>query len=80
MIDEELSMVPDLVVLLVVESYFIDPGYFSGDGGVECKECGCPVEPDGVVCGIHGDDVFSEFENAGRVFFCCHYCSEIAHC
>ena len=80
MVDEELSVVPDLVVLLVVKSYFIDPGYFGGDGRVECEECGRPVEPDGVVCCVQGDDVFCEFEDAGRVFFRCHYCSEIAHC
>ena len=79
MVDEELSVVPDLVVLLVVESYFINPGYFSGNGGVEGEECGGPVEPDSVVCCVQGDDMFCEFEDTGRVFFCSHYCSEIAH-
>lgn len=34
MVDEELAVVPDLVVFLVVESDVVHPFQFGGDGGV----------------------------------------------
>jgi len=73
-------VVPDLVVLLVFEGDLIYPLQFFWNGGLQGEESRGAIEPDGVVGGVEGDDVFGESEDAGAVFFCCHYCAEIAHC
>jgi len=51
-LDQELSVVPDLVVLLVRERYGVYPLELVVKGGVERKEGGGAEDPDGVVCGV----------------------------
>ena len=60
MVDEELAMMPDLVVFLVVEGYIIDPIQLFFDIRVESEDGGSSIEPNGVVGCVHGDDVFGE--------------------
>jgi hypothetical protein len=57
MFDQELPMVPNLVVFLVRERYGVDPLQLVREGGVEREEGGGAEEPDGVVCGVEVDDV-----------------------
>lgn len=44
------------------------------------EERGGSVEPDGVVGCVEVDDVFSQCEDARRVFAGGHYSAEITHC
>lgn len=80
MIDEKLSMMPDLIIFLIFQCDLIDKGEFVGYGGGEGKESGGAVKPDCIMSCVQGDDVFGKFENAGRVFFACHYGAQVSHC
>lgn len=67
-VEEQLAVVPDLVVLQVVERDGVEPGDFLGDGQVQRGDDLEAVEPDGVVRRVEGDDVRGETERARGVF------------
>lgn len=94
-VEEEMSVVPDLVVLFVFKGHGVGPvdfgvdGFgegFTGCGGgrvgrgcVDGEEGGGAVEPDGVVGGVHFYDVLGEREDARGMFVVCHYGAEVGH-
>ena len=78
-VDESLSVSPDLVVLLVLESDFVHPFELFVDWNVEREYSGSSVEPYCVVGCIEGYDVLCEVEDSRGVFFSCHRGAKISH-
>lgn len=79
-VQQQLPVVPDLVVLLVLEGHLVEPGHLVQQGNVERLHDGEPVQPDRVVCRVHGDDVLGEFQAARRVFLGDHDGAEVCGC
>lgn len=76
-VEEELAVVPDLVVLEVVQGDVVEPLDFIGDGELEGRDDFEAVEPDGVVAWVHGDDMLGEAEAARGVFLRGHDGAEV---
>lgn len=76
-VEEELAVVPDLVVLEVVQGDVVEPLDFIRDGELEGGDDLEAVEPDGVVAWVHADDVLCEAEAARGVFLRSHDGAEV---
>lgn len=76
-VEEELAVVPDLVVLEVVQGHVVEPLDLIRDGELEGGDNFEAVEPDGVVAWVHGDDMLCEAEAARRVLLRGHDGAEV---
>ena len=78
-VEQELTVVPDLVVLEVVEGGLVEPLELVQQRHVEVLDVGEAIQPDGVVCRVHGDDMLRQLEAARAVFLRGHDCPQIGH-
>ena len=72
-------MVPDLVVLQVLDAHRLQPAELGVDVLVQLLQDLGPVQPDGVVCRVHGDDVVRQVQAALRVFVDRHDGAQVGH-
>ena len=72
-------MVPDLVVLEVLERQRVEPAELGVEVAVEGEERFEAVQPHGVVRRVLGDDVGGEEQDAGRLFIGGHDGAKVGH-
>jgi hypothetical protein len=89
LIDYQLPMVPYLVILFVAESFRVEEFDFLAEVSVQGKDHFGAIEPikselkrrneipielpDGIMCGVHLGDVFSDLESSLAVLLLCSY-------
>lgn len=70
---------PDLVVLKVLERDFVEPFKLLEQVALDGEDDGGAVEPDGVLGGVHADDVPRELEDSFGFLILGHDGAEVGH-
>lgn len=76
---EEGRLVPDLVVLEVLERNLVEPVKLLEQVALDGEDDGGAVEPHGVVGGVHADDVPGELEDSFGFLVLGHDGAEVGH-
>ena len=78
-VDQQLPVVPDLVVLLVRKGDFVDPSKLIADWVANGEDDSGTVEPNGVVGWVEIDEVGGQVEATLRVLLIRHNCAQICN-